>query len=817
MRISLRWLGKYVKLNIPPEALAEKLALIGLEVEEIEYLGKQFDGFVVGEVLSVRKHPNADRLTVCSVLIESMGKKPGTDSTLQIVCGAPNVAKGQKVAVGLAGAVVPRNQHDPEGKPFTLNKAKVRGEESNGMICSEYELGLGTDSKGILVLSSDGKVGETLATHLGFDDVVFDVAVTPNRPDCLSHLGVAREVAAILKKKLAYPKVLVREEKKVSAKKSLSVEVRNRKDCPRYSARVVKDVTVGPSPHWLQSSLRAVGVRPINNIVDITNYVMYESGQPLHAFDAENILGNKIIVRSAAEGEKFTTLDKKEHDLTSSTLMICDAERTVAIAGVMGGLNSEISTSTTTVVIESAYFDPASVRKAAKRLGISTDASYRFERGTDPEGTVVAANRAAALMAEIAGGKVLQGVLDVRGVRPKDRRVTLRIDRANQLLGTSISQGKMKKQLGSIGIDVRTASRGVLTCKPPSYRPDLIQEVDLIEEIARLHGYAKIEDKMTTTYDLSNRVSASDETEELRGLMEGMGFNEVVNNSLVDESIARMFSEKVVTIKNPISRELSAMRPSSLCGLLQTVNHNANYGTKDLRIFEIGKTYEKVSGSTSSTLVPGYSEKYFVSICICGRKQKLSWGSNDENVDIFEMKGIVGSLLGKILLDKFRFIYYDSRSALTEQTVVVEKDGTYIGFLGKVKPELLRKFSIENDVYVSELSLVELTGHQGARREFIPSSKFPVVTRDLAFILDKSVHAEDVDLQIRQSAGPLLKDLVLFDVFEGEPLKSEKKSFAFSLQLNSFEKTLTEQEVEGVVQRVVKGVGEKFGAELRSL
>ncbi len=812
MRISLRWLGRYVKFNITPEALAEKLALVGLEVEGIEYLGKQFEGFVVGEVLSVRKHPNADRLTVCSVQVASVGKDP-----LQIVCGAPNVAQGQKVAVGLAGAVVPRNQHDPEGKPFTLTKAKVRGEESNGMICSEYELGLGTDSKGILVLSGDAKVGETLAMHLGFDDVVLDVSVTPNRPDCLSHLGVAREVAAILKKKLVYPKILLREKKKDNAKKSLSVEVRNKKDCPRYSARIVRDVVVGPSPKWLQSSLRAVGVRPINNIVDITNYVMYESGQPLHAFDAENIRGNKIIVRSASEGEKFTTLDEKEHELTASTLMICDAERTVAIAGVMGGLNSEISASTKTVVIESAYFDATSVRKTAKRLGISTDASYRFERGTDPEGTVAAADRAAALMAEVAGGKVLQEVLDVRGGSPKDHRIALRIDRANQLLGTKISGPEMKEHLLSIGIKVRPSSKGVLTCQPPSYRPDLIQEVDLIEEIARLHGYAKIEDKMTTTFDLSNRVAASDAHEQVRGLLEGMGFNEVVNNSLVDESIARIFSDNIVTIKNPISRELSAMRPSSLCGLLQTVHHNANHGTKDLRIFEIGKTYEKGDGSRSGAPVPGYSEKYFLSLCLCGRKERLSWGSSDENVDIFEMKGVVRGFLGKILLDKFRFIYYDSRSALTEQTIVVEKDGTYIGFLGKVKPELLKKFSIENDVYVSELNLVELISSQGVRREFFPSSKFPTVTRDLAFILDKNVPGEDVDLQIRQSAGPLLKDLVLFDVFEGEPLKSEKKSFAFSLQLNSSEKTLTEHEAEAVIQRVVKSVTEKFGAELRSV
>ena len=508
MRISLNWLRRYVQFKISPDELAQKLTSVGLEVEGIEDLGNTLKSFVIGEVLSVKKHPNADRLSVCIVRVSGATKAGDSLSDLQIVCGAPNVQAGQKVAVGLVGAIVPKNQHDPEGKPFTLSKVKVRGEESSGMICSEYELGIGKDAAGILVLDPAAKTGTPLANYFGLDDVALEIGVTPNRPDCLNHIGIAREAAPLLKKKLLIPKVKFQEDKSKNIKKSVSIEIRNTEACLRYSARLITNVKVAPSPQWLQSLLKSCNIRPINNVVDISNFVMYESGQPLHAFDYDTLRGSKIIVKNALDGEKFTTLDGTERTLSSSTLMICDGERTVAVAGVMGGLNSEISESTTSVLIESACFEQTSVRKTAKRLGISTDASYRFERGTDPNGTLFAADRASMLLAELAGGVVHGGAVDVYPKKIKERKINLRLSRVNKVLGTSIPASQIKKMLPPIGIKIQSASAGNFVCTAPTFRPDLEQEIDIVEEIARLHGYSNIPDSTATTIELSHRCPA---------------------------------------------------------------------------------------------------------------------------------------------------------------------------------------------------------------------------------------------------------------------------------------------------------------------
>jgi len=816
MRISLNWLRRYVQLKISADELAQKLTSVGLEVEGVEDLGRALQGFVVGEVLSVKKHPNADRLSVCIVRVGEPEKSDEASSDLQIVCGAPNVQSGHKVAVGLIGAVVPKNQHDPEGKPFTLSKVKVRGEESNGMICSEYELGLGKDASGILVLDSTAKTGTPLTTYLGLDDIVFEIGVTPNRPDCLSHIGIAREAAPLLKKKLLIPKTKVPEDKRNDIKKSISIEIRNKEACVRYSARLITNVKVAPSPQWLQSLLKSCNIRPINNVVDISNFVMYESGQPLHAFDYDTLRGKKIVVKNALDGEKFTTLDGTEHTLSSSTLMICDNERPVAIAGVMGGLNSEISNSTTSVLIESACFEQSGIRRTAKRLGISSDASYRFERGTDPNGTLFAADRAVILLAEFAGGHVHSGTVDVYPKKIREKGITLRLSRANKVLGTSLVAAQIKKMLPPIGIKIRSVSAGSFVCAAPTFRPDIEHEIDIIEEIARLYGYSNIPDSMSTTIELTHRLTGRNAANDIRTSLEGLGFNEVVTNSLIDENVARLFSEKIVHIKNPISKDLSAMRPNMVCSVLQTVYFNSNYGTNDIRVFEIGRTYHKAEKDDPGAVIPGYLEKKTLAICLSGRKNQVGWYADDRPVDIYDIKGVVEGLLNKILLDKFQFICYDSHSALTEETIAVEKNGTYIGFLGKVKRDLLKKFSLESDVYVSELSIEELTEEEEGFKSYVPSSKFPPVTRDLAFIVDKKVLVESVDRVIRSSGAPLLKKNTLFDIFEGEPLQEGKKSFAFALEMNSTERTLTEAEADAVIKKVVADVCSQLGAELRS-
>ena len=816
MRISSKWLARYVQFKISPEVLAEKLTSAGLEVEGIERLGEKYEKFVVGEVLSVRKHTNANKLTVCSVDVGSKGGKEESLLPLQIVCGAPNVAAKQKVVVGLVGATVPRNQHDPDGKPFVLSKVNIRGEESFGMICSSYELGLGNDASGIMVLDVSAKVGTPLASFLGMDDVVYEIGVTPNRPDCLCHLGIAREVAASLKKKAVLEKIVLHEDKKSSVKKAISIEVKDSKGCPRYTARLVTNVHVAPSPEWLQSYLKSCGLRPINNVVDVGNFVMYECGQPLHMFDYGKIAGKKIVVRNAAEGEKFRTLDGIDRTLSSDTLMICDAQKPVAIAGVMGGMNSEISDATAAVLIESAYFAPSGIRKTSKHLALQSDAAYRFERGTDPNGTKSAADRAAMLLAEIAGGVVNQGVVDIYPHKIKERVVRVRTTRVNKVLGTDLSSQEMKQLLSPIGITTSPGPKGTFLCTCPTYRPDLEEEIDIVEEIARLHGYSKIEDKMVSAIDFSQHVSRHSEVGTLRASLEGLGFNEIVTNSLLDLELVAPFSSDIVKIKNPISKDLSAMRPNTVFSMLQTVYHNTNLGIGDLKLYELGRTYAKAESGEPASVVKGYREREILSLCMTGRREPTGWHSGAEMVDIYDLKGVVASLLGKILLDKFQFICYDSRSPLTEQTIAIEIDGTYIGFLGKVKAELLKRFSVESDVYVSELSVRDLIQGEAGVKKFVPPSKFPSVKRDLAFILGKDVLMEAVERQIRKSSGALLRDVTLFDIFEGKPLPEGKKSFAFTLDLNSGAKTLTEEEASQVIDAVVKDVCREFNAELRS-
>jgi phenylalanyl-tRNA synthetase beta chain len=496
--------------------------------------------------------------------------------------------------------------------------------------------------------------------------------------------------------------------------------------------------------------------------------------------------------------------------------MICDAEKPIAIAGVMGGLNSEISESTTSVLIESACFEQAGIRKTSKRLGISSDAAYRFERGTDPNGTEDAADRAALMLAELAGGIVHRAVIDVYPHRIKERLIRVRLSRVKKILGVNISSNEVKDLLRPICVAVRPSSGEVLLCTAPTFRPDLEEEIDIIEEIGRLYGYSKIEDKMVSAIDFSQRISCRREIEDVRSSLEGMGFSEIVTNNLLDVDIISAFSENIVKIMNPISKDLSALRPSTVYTMLQTVYHNANLGIGDIKVYEIGRTYGTVEKGNPMSIVKGYWEHEVLSLCIVGRKRPLAWHSRSELVDIYDLKGTVESLLGKILLDKFQFICYDSHSPLTEETIAIEKNGTYIGFLGKVKAELLRKFSVESDVYISELSVRDLIQNEAEVRSYVPPSKFPSIRRDLAFIVDKDVLMEAVERQIRESAGLLLRDVTLFDVFEGKPLLEGKKSFAFALDLNSSEKTLTEEEASMVIEAVVKEVCSKFGAELRS-
>ena len=807
MKISHNWLKDYTPIPLKPATLAERLSMIGLEVEGFEDLAGRFDNFVVGEVVEKLKHPHADKLTLCKV---SVGKE-----ILEIACGAPNVAAGQKVAVARVGATIPHNQHDPEGRPFVLERATIRGVASHGMICSEFELGLGDDADGILVLESTAKVGRPLAKHLGASDVIYDMEITANRGDWLSHFGIAREIQVVTGKPAALPKIQLRESAH-STRKRATIKIVHAQKCRRYSSRVLRNVKVGTSPKWLQGRLASVGVRPINNVVDVTNYVLMETGQPLHAFDYDTLAGHTIIVKCAREGDRFTTLDGKDRLLNSDILMICDAEKPVAIAGVMGGSNTEISDRTTTVLLESANFDPGSIRRASKFLGLSTDASQRFERGVDVDMTVYAANRAAQMLQELTGAEILRGVIDVYPKKARLRTVKLRVSRANAVLGTAISKQEMVVFLKRLSLKPIAQSGDVVTFAVPSYRYDLAEEIDLIEEVARVYGYDNVETKTRTTVDFSKPLTLSSLQDDVRDYLIGAGFNEISTYSLQDSVSGHLSGEKAVEVLNPVSSEASVLRTSLIPGALLVVQNNRSHGQQDLRLFETGNVFT-VKDERSRDSLEGYGEEERLLLLLSGRSQPLHYGSADRKVDFLDIKGEVEALLSKFCLDKYRFISYDNGSALIESALAVEINGSYAGFLGKISKSIAERFDIDGEVYVCELRTAVVYQHWVTEKKFVALPRFPSVRRDLAFIVDADSPQERIESAIRQVGGALVSRVILFDLYVGDQVGAGKKSLAYALELQPLDRTLTDVEADELVGRIVRHIESTCNAQLRSL
>lgn len=807
MKISHNWLRDYIEIRLKPAQLAEQLSMLGLEVEGYEDLAEKYEKFVVGEVLERAKHPNADRLTLCKVSVGS--------EVLEIVCGAPNVDAGQKVVVGLVGATIPRDQHDTDGKPFTLDQVHIRGVESNGMICSEYELGLGDDRDGILVLNPKAKLGMPFAKYLGLADVIYDMEVTANRGDWLSHIGVAREIQLITGKKASLPRIQIKESK-TPARKLASIKIVDTQKCRRYSSRVLRNVKVGPSPKWLQDRLLAIGLRPINNVVDVTNYVLVETGQPLHAFDYDTLAGHAIVVKCARDGERFTTLDGKERLLRADTLMICDGEKPVAVAGVMGGANTEISDRTTNVLLESANFDPGSIRRTSKYLGLSTDASQRFERGVDIEMTLYAANRTAQLLQELAGAEVLKGSIDVYPKKLRPKQVTLRVSRTNEILGTALSKPRIVSYLHRMELTPVAQTRDSVKFVIPSYRYDLAEEIDLIEEVARAYGYDNIETKTRTTVDLSKPMNTDFLEDELRSYLIGAGFNEMLTYSLQDQTKGHLIADKAVEVLNPVSAEASVLRTSLVPGALTVVQHNRSHGQKDLRLFEIGNVFG-LRGEGPSDTLDDYLEEERILILLSGNASPLQFGSEHRSVDILDLKGEVQALLSKFCLDKYRFISYDSASALIESALAVEINGTYAGFLGKVGKSIAERFDIDDAIFVCELKVDTLQKVWRSEKKLKPLPRFPNVHRDLAFVVDSNAQQESVARAIREGGGTLLASLVLFDLYVGDQIGAGKKSLAYSLEFQPLDRTLTDREIDAEVARIVAHVEATCGAMLRAI
>jgi phenylalanyl-tRNA synthetase beta chain len=780
--------------------------MLGLEVESFEDFAKKYEHFVVGEVLEKVKHPKADRLSLCKVNVGSV--------VYDIVCGAPNVAAGQKVCVATIGAVIPHDQHDPDGKPFVITKAKIRGIESNGMLCSVRELGLGDDASGILVLDATAKPGTPLAEFLGMNDVVYEVGITPNRGDCLSHIGVAREVGVIADKKITMPVVEFKESATPTSQVA-AVEILDAERCPRYSARVLRNVKIAPSPKWLQDRLTAVGIRSINNVVDVTNLVLMETGHPLHAFDLDNLAGHKIIVKTASEGQKFITLDSKERILKSDTLMICDGERPVAIGGVMGGENTEISNTTMNVLLEGAYFDPANIRRTSKYLGLSTEAAYRFERGADVNMTVFAVNRAAQLIQELAGAEILKDVIDVYPVKRKPATIAVRVARVNAVIGISLSVSQISSLLEKIELKADTTSQNELLVTIPSFRNDIIEEIDVIEEVARVFGYNNIETKTHASIDFTQTIRTDRFQNELREYLIGAGFHEILSISLQEERVAFLGGVQPIKVLNPVSAEMEALRTSLIPGALRIAKHNLNHGVKDLRLFEIGNVFS-FQDTGNPLKLENYLEEERLLVVLSGSYQTVSYGQAVRKTDLLDIKGEVSALLSKFNLDNYRFIYYDNPKTLTDPRIDIEINGTYGGFFGKVQKHIAHALDLDEEVFVCELSVSVIRDAWVRERKFSPLPKFPVVTRDLAFTVDVATPQQLIEDVIREVGRPLLQSVVLFDMYIGQQTGDSKKSVAYAMEFQAADHTLIDEEVDTAVKKIVEAVQQRCGGVVRS-
>lgn len=804
MKTSRKWLEKFVDLdNISDGEIASRLTMLGIEIESFENFSEKYKGFVVGSVLEVEKHPNADRLHLCKV---DIGPEIKT-----IVCGAPNVAVGQKVPVGLVGAFVPHNQHDPEGKPFELTRATIRGVESEGMICSANELDLGDDKAGIMVFTNDATTGQSLAEYLGLDDTIFEVSLTPNRADCLSHLGIARELASAFGKKIK-SKRAIQHESEETIGGIAKADVSATDLCARYSARVIKNIRVGPSPQWLKNAVERTGMRSINNVVDATNYVMLELGQPLHAFDLDLIKKKHIVVRRPTPEETvFTTLDGQQRNIQPDTLLICDPEKIIAIAGVMGGMNSEINPETRNILIEAANFSPSSVRRTSKTLGLSTEASYRFERGVDPNLTLPSLERAAEIIKETAGGEVTKGTIDVAATKFLPRRVEIHVENVNRILGTRLAAGEIKRYLDSIEIITEKKSETVLTCSVPTFRGDIEREADLIEEVARVYGYEKIDASVHTRLIFDTRFKENETLESLKSFLSGAGFNEVVTNSLQPEGIASLHDAGPVTLANPISEEMAAMRTSMLPGMLDTIKRNLSYGSKNMKLYEIGNVY---SQSDKTQKVGNFLERETIALALTGNSDPISFDRKEFEFDIFDLKSEVGRVLEHLNLDSWDFISYDSTKEYG-QSLKLFVNGVEVGNAGQVTSDVLGKFAIEQKVYFAQLDMQEIVSAIKANSRFQPLPKFPFASVDLAFFVNLEIQVGDLMKSLKNVAGNLLRDISVFDIYSGEGVPDGKKSVALTISLGSEERTLNDSDIARFIDNAEQTLGREFSATLR--
>ncbi len=804
MKVSLSWLKDYVDVDVDVNQLAHALTMTGLEVESVTDQYACLDSVVVGRIVDISPHPNADKLSICNV--------DAGEGFRSIVCGAPNIRVGNLVPVALPGTELPSG--------ITVREAAIRGEMSHGMLCSEAELGLGDATSGILILSDTARPGTRVKAAMSLSDTLMEIDLTPNRSDCLSFLGIAREIAAILKKDLNYPKIqLPSGDRSVSEQTSVIIEAPEH--CFRYAARLISGVKIGTSPFWLRSRLESIGLRSINNVVDVTNFVLMEYGQPLHAFDFDRLEEHRIVVRTAKEGEQFTTLDGVERKLSSDMLVICDGRKPVALAGVIGGLNSEVVTETKNILIESAYFNPISIRRTAKRLGLKTESSHRFERGVDPRGVISALDRAARLMLETAGGSMAKGVIDEYPRPTSQRVISLSVSRTNRLLGTKLSAVAIADHLGSIELNVKISDNDHLEVTPPTFRVDLERPVDLMEEVARLEGY----DKIATTYPIapvtSNKpIQRLPCRKSLFASLAGCGFSQIITYSFIAERSCDQLlvssddsRRRMVRILNPLTEDQTVMRTSLIPGLLNTMVHNRNQNNEDLKIFESGKVFFHTKEDT----LP--EEVEMISGLWTGSRRERSWHAGATTVDFYDIKGVVERMLDGLNVPSVHFrkpgdyarIPYLKRGYSAE----IFSGEVYLGEVGEISVDVLKNFDLNKPVFIFDLNFDILLSQISEVKSSKGFSRFPAVSRDLALILDNTVEVQGITDYLKGLGEDLIEYIEIFDVYEGKPIPQGKKSVAFRIIYRSPEKTLEDAEVNDLHEEISKKVLEHFKAELR--
>ena len=838
MNISYNWLKRYIALNDSAEEVAKILTSIGLEVgkvEKVQTIKGGLEGLVVGEVLTCVDHPNSDHLHITTTRVA-----PDAEP-LQIVCGAPNVAAGQKVIVATVGTVL----YDGDEK-FTIKKGKIRGEESLGMICAEDEIGVGTSHDGIMVLPADTPVGMPAKEYFGVeDDTLIEVDITPNRADGASHYGVARDLYAYYEAKgidIQLTKPSVEAFQVQSNALPIEVVVENADACPRYTGVSIKGVTIKESPDWLKKALNTIGIRPINNVVDVTNFVLHEMGQALHSFDADKIKGNKVIVKNATEGQKFVTLDGVERTLSAADLMICNAEEPMCIAGVFGGQDSGISETTTNVFLESAYFDPVSIRKTARRHQLSTDASFRYERGCDPNNTLYVLKRCALLIQEVAGGEIAMEIVDeVKGERleVKDEKyfapfpVEFNIDRAHALIGKELGEELIERILRAMEVEILSKEGKTWQLGVPRYRVDVQRECDVVEDILRIYGYNNVEfpEKLNTSLSYNPKPNPVALQIRISEQLTAQGFNEILNNSLTKvsyyEPLEGLSLATCVKIMNPLSQDLGVMRQTLLFGGLESIQRNANRKNADLKFYEFGNCYhydaEKIA--TRQAKDPkwvydplyAYSEEPHLALWLTGNKTAQSWVQREEKTSFYTLHAYVNNVLRRLGVNIANCTLEALESELCSDGMVIKApNGKQIGFMGVVNGKLLKAFDIDNPVYYADLDwnmLLKLNKQYKPVINDLP--KFPEVKRDFALLVDKSVKFADLAKASLAAEKKLLKAVNLFDVYEGKNLEAGKKSYALSFILQDAENTLKDKQIEAIMAKLQKIFEDKFGAKLR--